>query len=95
MYSSSIGPVAVAADKEMNPPPGARGADGKLLVPVYPEIKALQERTGTSDPDLLDLKAAMDWKDGRRMQEDKILSGEAFRPPSRIMYGHHGLRQPV
>lgn len=93
--SSDMVPKITTADKEANPPPGARGADGKLLVPTYPEIRALQERTGTSDPDLLDLKAAMDWKDGRQTQERKILSGEAFRPPSRIMYGHHGLRQPV
>jgi|EP01047_Picozoa_sp_COSAG01_P057643 hypothetical protein len=36
----------------------------------------------------------MDWKTGRQLQEEQILSGEAFRPPSRIMYEHSGLKQP-
>ena len=81
------------ADLKAAHPPGTRGPDGKLLVPTYPEIKALQERTGTSDPDLLTMGKPMDWRTGRKQQEEEI-HAQAFRPPSRIMYGHHGLRQP-
>lgn len=73
--------------------PGARGPDGKLLVPTYPEVHAVIERNGTSDPDTLLLKKPMSWREGRKTIEQQVATHEN-RPPSRIMYEHLGLRQP-
>jgi hypothetical protein len=84
--------LAMADIKEMKKP-GARGPDGKLLVPTYPEVHAVIERNGTSDPDTLLLKEPMSWREGRKTIEEQM-SKDENRPPSRIMYEHLGLKQP-
>eukprot|EP01043_Picozoa_sp_COSAG02_P044314 COSAG02_NODE_3946_length_5997_cov_6.308579_5_plen_501_part_00 len=84
--------IGVEDIKEMKKP-GARGPDGKLLVPTYPEVHAVIERNGTSDPDTLLLKEPMSWSEGRKTIEDQM-SKDENRPPSRIMYEHLGLKQP-
>ena len=90
--------------KEMKKP-GARGPDGKLLVPTYAEVHAVIERNGTSDPDTLLLTEPMSWRKGiEQIEEEKQLSAlprdhddfkDENRPPSRIMYGELGLMQPT
>jgi Ca2+-binding EF-hand superfamily protein len=87
-------PKVLGADeiKEMKKP-GVRGSDGKLVVPTYPEVHAVIERNGTSDPDTLLFKEPMSWSEGRKQIEEQV-SKDENRPPSRIMYGHLGLKQP-
>ena len=110
--------------------PGARGPDGKLLVPTFPEVHAviaqngersplarLRSRVcparfsslgvkafltqacvaGTSDPDTLTMKEPMDWGKGLEQVMKQKASEEKGenRPPSRILYGHLGLKQPT
>ena len=52
---------------------------------------------GTSDPDTLTMKEPMDWAKGLEQVMEQKASEERGenRPPSRILYGHLGLKQPT
>ena len=68
----------------------SRLENGKLTVPVFPEIIALQSRIDEANGS----EKPLSWQDGVRTLHDEAAIAE-YRPPSRIMYGHHGLRQPM
>lgn len=79
--------LSTASSAEQQNP---RYEDGRLMIPVFPEIQALQERHGGE----LDSEKPISWQDGLATLREEAAVDE-YRPPSRILYGHHGLKQPA
>jgi len=80
-------PMAAEAE-EMGATP-RRNSKGELVVPYYPEIKAFHDRLANAD-----IVPAKPLSYRGELEKLKKESAEDFRPPSRIMYSHHGLNEP-